>query len=256
MVKNSRKQSGSISFTVIVFIVAALLGALGFIFWKNMSQTQGTTNNTSETFCKDSKDLTAASGAFCSDEIGIKLTVPEVFYGKFEKTDNYEIFKGTVDYTTRTTAGYSDVVYSAVITRNDDFTLTVARESLRSGYVDVGHMLQGTYYDTETGLLSLATSPTQNYNSTTDSYAASGEYAVADTVPSFIVGGVRFYHGSLADAGSRIETYFAVINDSIVKIKLAHAGYMGPTENGPSTIDADQVFSDLDNAIKRIEQIP
>jgi hypothetical protein len=258
MIKNSQRRAGSAHIVIIVILAIAIIGALGFVAWKNflsphdsrpaikVSQTKGS---------KCENDVVEKNGTFCSEEIGIKLKVPTVFDGKFEKTSNYEIFKGTVDYTTRTSAGHSDIVYSAVITGNDEFTFTIAKEPLRSGYVDVDHMLRSTYYDTKTGLLSLTTSPIRNYSSTTDSYVTSGEYAVADTVPSFVVNGVKFYHGSDRDAGARYETYFAIVNGSIVKIKLTHGGYIGPEENDPSTIDADQVFSELNNAIKSVELI-
>ncbi len=261
MINNSFGQKGNAHVVIIIILVLAIIGVLGFIAWQNFlapkdvqPTAQVSVNQTKESDC-ESGDI-EKDGTFCSEEMGIKLKVPAVFDGKFEKTDNYEIFKGTVDYTTRTSAGNSDVVYSAVITGSDEFTLSVAKEPLRSGYVDVGHMLQGTYYDTETGLLSLTTSPIRNYNSATDSYTVSGEYTVSDTVPSFVVDGVKFYHGSIGDAGMRYETYFAVIKDSFVKIMLKHSGYMGPAENDPSTIDADQVFDELDDAVKGIELIP
>lgn len=258
MVKKSKKQTGSVHI-IIVIIVVAIIAALGFVAWKNFLAPKDVQPiaEVSQTKGSDCGSVAVEVDAtFCSKEIGIELKVPSIFYGKFEKTDNYEIFKGTVDYTTRTSAGNSDVVYSAVITGSDEFTFSIAKEPLRSGYVDVGHMLQGTYYDTETGLLSLTTSPTRNYNSATDSYTTSGEYAVADTVPSFVVDGVKFYHGSASDAGARHETYFAVVNGSIVKIILKYAAYMGPAENDPSTIDADQVFDELDEAVKAVKLIP
>lgn len=258
MIKNSQYQAGSAHIVIIVILIVVIVASLGFVVWKNFfvpkdSQPTAEVSQTKDSECES--DVIEKNGVFCSEEIGIKLKAPMVFDGKFAKTDNYEIFKGTVDYTTRTSAGHSDIVYSAVITGNDEFTFTIAKEPLRSGYVDVGHMLQSTYYDAETGLLSLTTSPTQNYNSTTDSYTTSGEYAVAATLPSFVVDDVKFYHGSVGDAGTRYETYFAIVNDSIVKIKLTHSGYMGPAENDPGTIDADQVFNELDGAVKSLEFI-
>lgn len=259
MIKSSQRQDGSAHVIIIVIIVLAIICVLGFLAWKNFLTPHDAQRNSEVVQTKDSDcdgDPIEKGGIFCSEEIGIKLKVPAIFEDKFEKTDNYEIFKGTVDYTTRTSAGSSDLVYSAVITGSDEFTFSIAKEPLRSGYVDVGHMLQGTYYDTETGLLSLTRSPTRNYNSATDSFTTSGEYAVSDTVPSFVVDDIKFYHGSVGDAGKRYETYLAVINGSFVKIILKHDGYMGPVENDPSTIDADQIFDELDDAVKGIEIIP
>jgi hypothetical protein len=260
MLKTSHSQTGSAHVVIIVIIVVGLLGALGFVAWKNFFAPKDNEPIVTEAVqTKDAEceaDVIEKNGVFCSKEIGIKLKVPTIFEGKFKKVDNYEIFKGTVDYATSTSAGTSDVVYSAPITGTDAFTLTIAKEPLRSGYVDIGHSLQGTYFDMGTGLLSLTTSPIQSYDSATGVSTASGEYAVADTVPSFVVDGVRFFQGSLGDAGLRVETYFAVVNNNIVKIKLTNNGYMGDPADDPSTIDAEQVFSELDNAIKAIELIP
>ncbi len=258
MIKQCQRQTGSTHVVIIGILVVVIIGVLGLLAWKNFLapqnvKTPAVVSRTEDSNCEGS--IVEKNGTFCSEEIGIRLKVPAIFDGKLKKTDNYEIFKGTVDYKTRTPAGNSDVVYSAVITGSDKFSFSIAKEPLRSGYVYVEHMLQSTYYDAETSLLSLTTSPKSSYNSATDSYTTSGEYAVADEVPSFVVNGVKFYYGSSGDAGVRIETYFAVINGSIIKIKLTHNGYMGPEENDPSTIDADQVFNELDKAVKTIELV-
>lgn len=259
MTKNPQTQTGSAHIIIIVILIVAIIGALGFVIWNNFLAPKDDQPNPKVSQTKDNKcegDTVEKNGTFCSHEMGIKFKVPTVFEGKFEKTDNYEIFKGTVDYTARTSAGNSDIVYTAAITGNEEqLTLTIAKEPLRSGYVDVGHMLQNTYYDAETGLLSLITAPTRSYNSTTDSYTTTSEYAIAGTVPSFVVDGVKFYHGSVGDGGARYETYFSVVHGSIVKIKLTHSGHMAAVENDPSRIDAGQVFNELDDAVKNIELI-
>ena len=258
MIKNSQTQTGSAHIFIIVVFIIAILSVLGFVVWDNFLAPKDIPPAKEVSQTKASKCESAVveeNGVFCSKEIGIKLRVPQVFEDKFKKTDNYEVFKGTVDYSTRVSAGESNIVYSAIITGNDEFTLTIAKEPLRSGYVDVGHMLQGTYYDIDTGLLSLVTTPVRNYNSTNDSYTTSGNYAVGETVPSFVVDTVKFYHGTVGDAGARYETYFAVVNGSIVKITLKHGGYIGPEENDPSTIDAEQVFHELESDMKQIQLI-
>jgi len=251
MIKNSQKQNGSALVVAVIVLMVVVISALCYVVWNNFlipkddRSTIGEVNQVIESDDKECKaDTIEENGIFCSEEIGIKLKVPSVFNGKFEKTDNYEIYKGTVDYTTRTSAGDSNTVYSAIISGNDQFSLTVASEPLRSGYVGIGHSLQNTYYDAETGLLSLTMNDTP------------GNYAVGDTVPSFIVNGVKFYHGSVGDAGARYETYFAVINGSIVNIMLKHGAYMGPSENDPSTIDSEQVFNELDSEMRKIELVP
>ena len=257
MLMNSRKQEGSALVVVIVIIAVAVLGTLGYVVWNNFIAPKNAPSEEQKAQTKDGceSDAVEKSGTFCSEDVGIEFKIPTVFEGKIKQTDNYEVFKGTVDYTTRTSAGNSEVVYSAVITGTDEFTLSIAKEPLRSGYVDVGHMLQGTYYDVQTGLLSNVTSPTYEYDSTTDTTITTGEYSVGETVPSFTAQGMKVYKGIIGDAGTRIETYFIVINESIVKITLNHGAFMGPQEDDPSTIDADEVFSELDAAIKDLKLV-
>jgi len=256
MIKNSYKQNGSVHVVIIIILVAAIVGALGYVVWKNFISTNTTpeaqTTQTEDTGCKPGIET---NGVFCSDDLGVTFQIPVVLQGKIKSSNNYEVFKGTVDYDTRTSAGTSNAVYSAEITGSDEFTLIISKEPLRSGYVDVGHGLAGTYYDADTGLLSSVTTPTQAYDSATDTTTKLGDYAVGETVPSFMVGNVKVYHGSVGDAGTRIETYFAVINGSIVKIKLTHGAFMGPSENDPATIDADVVFAELDSAVKTMKLI-
>jgi len=261
MIKHSQRQTGSALVVLIIVIVVAIIGALGWVAWNNFfvssndSQLATETQQVDAKPCGDDDAIMEKDGFFCSDQIGIRLAIPGILAGKFQKTDNYEIFKGTVDYTTRASAGNSDVVYTSVLAGSDNFTLTIAKEPLRSGYVDVAHANQSTYYDKGTGVLSNVTSPTKSYDSTNDTYVTSGSYAVASPVPSFEVAGTKIYHASVGDAGTRIETYFMVINSSIVKIKLTNNGYMGAPENDPTTIDAAKIFDEFDASVKKIELI-
>ena len=237
--------------TVVIILVVIFIGVLGYFVWGKFvskddtpQSTTGTNQSTSVT-CTTPEGSIEKDGVVCSEEIGIKFKTPTIFEGKFEKIDNYEVFKGGTDPRIRTSVGESNVVYEAAISGTDNFKLTIAKEPLRTGYVNVGHQLQNTFYDTDTGLLSNVNTPTDDDSS----------FTVGDTVPSFDVNGVKFYHGSVGDAGARIETYFAVIDGSIVRIMLSYTGYMGPEENNPSTIDADQVFNDLDAAVKNLTLI-
>lgn len=257
MLKKSQKQSRSALVILVIILMVVVVGSLGFVAWTKFSEPKQTAPVAEQSAPVVVADCEAGgvekNSTFCSEEIGVKFAVPTVFDGKFKKADNYEIFKGTIDYATRTTAGTSDIVYSAVISGSDNYTLTVAKEPLRSGYVDVGHSLQSTYYDAETGLLSLTNSPPLNYDSATGTYTSSGETTPGDAVPSFMIGDTKFYHGTIGDAGTLYDTYFAVIKGSIVKIKLAHGAYMGPPETDPTTIDYKQVFNEFNEALKNIE---
>ncbi len=256
------EQTGFAHAFLIIGLIVTLVGALGFIFWQNYIEKDSTrsTSNSNNTQPVDSSDpcegqegIAAGTNTFCSPQVGIKLQLPSIFLSKLNKTTNYEVFKGGLDPSTKISAGSSNIVYSAAITGNDDFTFTIANEPLRSGYAGVGHGLQETYYDVETGLLSNTKFPTRTYDSATDSYKTSGEFSIAATVPSFMADNVKVYRGTVGDAGTTIRTYFMVINENIVKIELRHVGYMGPTENDPSTVDSEQIFNELDAGVKDIE---
>jgi hypothetical protein len=260
MIKKSRKDSGSIFIIGVIFMTVVILGAVGYVAWNKLftpGTKQETTqqNNTAAKPCKNNEGAIEKDGVVCSEDIGVKFKSPTIFNDKFKKNDNYEIFKGTIDYGTRTSAGYSDVAYSAVIAGTDNFTLTIAKELLRTGYVGVYHGLQNTFYDAGTGILSNVESPMTTYNLANDSSTTTGTYKLGKEVPSFVADNIKFYKGSNGDAGQTGEMYFAVINGSIVKIELKHGAYMGPDSDDPSTIDPKPVFDQLDEAIKNIKII-
>lgn len=245
MLKN---QSGSaLHITIIIILVVAVLGLLGYVLWNNFLRTSPSdapTASTTEPFCSAEETETADNGTFCSENIGIKFDVPLIFKGSIGEAENYEVFSGTVDYETRMSAGMSEKVFEAKITGNDNYTFTIAKEPLRSGYVDVPHMLSGAYYDQTTGNLSEV-----------PVVSASDEAVVGDDVPSFTVDGTRIFKGTLGDAGTVIITYFAVINDKIIKITLNNSGYMGDPADDPTTIDLTEVLEEFEAGIKALKTL-
>ena len=258
--KNSQNQDGSVLIIGVIVIAVVILGAVGYVAWNKFfaADTKQETTQQDDAVtkpCENNEGTIEQDGFICSEDIGVKFKSPTIFNDKFQKNDNYEIFKGTIDYATRTSAGSSDVAYSAVISGTDNFTLTIAKELLRTGYVDVYHGLQTTFYDAQTGVLSTVESPMTTYNSADDSSTTTGTYKLGKEVPSFVVDGIKFYKGSNGDAGQTGEMYFMVINGSIVKIELKHGGYIGPDSDDPSTIDPKPVFDQLDEAIKNIKII-
>jgi hypothetical protein len=254
-------QTGSAHIAAIVVLVIALVGALGYIFWNNFLNKEETavskTENTSaaKQVCADGENETAEKGTFCSDEMAIKFAVPGIFTGKLAKADNYEVTESSLGPDGEKSAGTSELVYSAKMTGNDNFTFTIAQEPLRSGYVDAPHALQTTYFDKSTGELTQVNIPMSRYDSAKDDYVLSGEYSKGAVVPSFDVDGIRVFKCSNGDAGRAGNIYLAVINDKIVKISLQHDGYMGDPANDPTTIDADKVFEELDKSIKALNVI-
>lgn len=252
-------QAGGAHIIIIVGVVIVLLGALGYVFWNNSINKkeavvpQVENKPAAKEFCAPGENVAAEKGTFCSEDMRIKFTVPGIFVDKLAKIDNYPVFEGPLDPHAKKSAGTSELAYQAKITGNDNFTLTIAKEPLRTGYVDVPHLLQGTYFDQATGELTRVNMPTLNYDSRTGTYAQSGEDTKGEAVPSFVVDDVRFYRGTNGDAGITENVYFAVINNKIVKISLKHQGYMGDPAKDPTTIDADKVFEELDKAIKTIK---
>jgi len=253
--RKNKSEIGNAHVIVIGALVVALIGLLGFVFWNNFmkkdtSAAKKETVSKLEKFCTDGQDTTAKNGTFCSTDVGIKFTVPNIFTGKLAKADNYEVFQGSLDPNTKTSAGTSEAVYKATISGNDNFTFTVAQEPLRTGYIDVTHALQNTYFDQATGELTLVNMPTIHYDSVTNASTKSGDYSKGDAVPSSSVDGVQFFKGSYGDAGQIGETYFGVVNNKIVKISLKYMGYMGDPSKDPSTIDSNKVFDEFANNMK------
>lgn len=252
-------QIGSAHVAVIVVLVVALI-VLGFVFWNSFLKKETTVSQAEDKpqvkgFCSNGENAAAENGTFCSKEIGVKFTVPSIFVNKLVKIDNYEVFEGPLDPNAKKSAGASENVYRATISGNDNFVFTVAQEPLRTGYVGVAYMLQGTYYDQATGDLTLASGPTNHYDSTTNTFTTTGSYSKGEVVPSFSADGARFFQGSIGDAGQVEHIYFGIINNKIVKISLKHAVYMGDPANDPTTIDAGKVFDELDKSIKALKVI-
>jgi hypothetical protein len=256
--QKKKSQIGSVHVIVIAVAVAIVIGALGFVFWNNflkkdssVSKTEDKTTTKPADFCAKGQNLMAENGMFCSKEMGIKFAVPSMFNNKLAKTDNYEVFQGPLDPNAKKSAGMSESFYRASIEGKVSFTFTVAQEPLRTGYVDVYHALQNTYFDQSTGELTRVNMPTRNYNSATDSYTVSGEYSVGEAVPSFDVNGVRFFKGSNGDAGQTENIYFGVVNNKIIKISLKSAA--DPAVESSS--DADRMFSEFDKSMKMLEVV-
>lgn len=260
--RKNKSQTGSAQAVVAIMVIVVLVGVLGFVFWNNflnkktdVVQTNGNKAKVEEP-CTGAQNTAAEKGVFCSKEIGIKVTVPSIFTNKLAKATNYEVFKNSsLNPDSKQSAGMSENVYSAAIKGNDNFTFTIAQEPLRTGYVGVGHLLQNTYYDQADANLTLVKSPTSYYDSTTGTSTTTGSYGKGEVVPSFTADGVRFFKGSIGDAGQTEITYFGVVNGKIVKISLKHAGYMGDPSRDPSTINADSVFAELDAAVKALKVI-
>jgi hypothetical protein len=259
--KSVNDERGSLHIILIIIATIAVIGSLGFVFWSNFLSKNRVVEHTvtppsSKAFCLKDENITASKGVFCSEEIGIKLAIPSFLTGKLTKVDNYEIFQGGLDYNTRESAGHSERVYRASITGDDNFTLTIAQEPIRTGFVDVGYKLSSTYYDRETGDLTLVDSLGSYYDSTTDKYTPLGNtYSKGEVVPSFYVDNIRVFEGGLGDAGMVANTYFFVIGKKIVKISLHYSDYMGPVATDPTTIDADGVFEEFKNSIRNIKTI-
>ncbi len=253
-------QNGFARVAVIIAVTVVLAGVLGYVGWANFINKDASLPGASLFGLNDDGKTSDPCGGingsvFCSTEVGIKLDVPKIFENQFKRGDNYEVYKGPLDYEKQTAAGKSDVVFEASSRSEDTFTLVIAKEPLRSGYIGIGHKLQNTYFDEKTGQLTTVVAPTSSYDSSTDTTTTTGEYKVGDVLPSFMVGEVKVYHGSIADAGARIESYLAVINGSIIKIKLSHYANIGPSEGEKQSTDSDRVFNELDASVKKLELV-
>lgn len=260
--KKHYSQTGSAHMVIIVGVVILLLGALGYVYWNNFLNTKQTAAPkvaspiAAKEFCSAGENVAAENGVFCSDEMGIKFAVPSILTNKVTKSRDYPVHKGPLDYNARQDAGMSELTYAASVTGNDNFVFTVAKEPLRTGYLDVYQGLQNIYFDEKTAEFSLVNMPTRTYDSATDSYAQSSGFTMGEALPSFDVDGHKFYKGAGGDAGMTHNVYLAVVNSKIIVIQLVHSERLGgPDTNGPTRIDPNKVFDELDRSIRALQVI-
>lgn len=260
MIKISSRQVGSVHVVVIAVLVLALVGALGFVFWQNFMQpakddktVQTSQKDLSEKpaeICAGYGDAVEKDKVFCSKDIGIEFKIPDIFAGKFQKKENYEVFKGGMEDASGSPAGKSLYNYAAdVVSGDETLTLSVAKEPLRSGYSSMGHALQRTYFNENNGDLSLVKGPEAHYDSTTNTRTITGGWGVGELVPYFNVGNAKVYHGKIGDAGVLEDGYLTVLRDGIVVIKIKHA--VNPMET--AALDADKIFVELDTYLKQLK---
>jgi len=243
MIKSSSSQNGSAFVAIIIVLLIAIIGALGFVFWQNFIQSPDTPVNQENLsrpdktapapLCAGGSDTVEQNGIFCSESIGVEFKIPEVFAGKFQKKENYDVYQGPRDSSKKSPAGKSLEYYEAVVTSGQEtletLSLSVAKEPLRSGYTSVAHALQWTYFDATTGNL----------------------YTVVNDklVPSFNVTGTKIYRGQAGDAGVVEDGYLMVVNGYLVIIKIKHVANPMDTP----VLDNKKPFEDLYNYLKQLK---
>lgn len=256
-----KRKSKRKPIVTILVLLLGFIGGLGYVGW-NEFQRINAANKVGEVvvkettagqfeqvdpLCAQGEDDKATSGTFCSEEMGIKFAVPKLFVGNIAKAANYPVYQSQLNPSTKTRAGSSLAVYSATASSAGAYTFTIAQEPLRTGYVDVHHALQDSYFDATTKELFRVTTPTAQYNYTTNSTTTSGVYAKGEAVPSFTTSSTRFYEGTNGDAGTMENIYFTVINDKIVKISLKYVGNPAGGTTAPT-----KVYDELTKSLKAL----
>jgi hypothetical protein len=262
MVKNSSSQNGSAFVTIIVILTVAVIGVLSFVFLQNFTQSDEAKGNsiaTEEKFeqrpeqlCANTNHVTEAEGVFCSEDIGLEFKVPEIFKGKFQKAENYDIFEGSMEDPQGTYAGKSIVNYEAVIKpEQETLSLSISKEPLRSGRSSIGHALRSTYFNSNDRSLYFVEGDTSEYDSSTDSYRITQNGYAGEPIPSFKVENMRIYHGKTGDAGVVEDGYLMVVDDQLVIIKIKHAA----NPMNENTIDYEKPFAELNRNIKQLRAL-
>lgn len=258
MVKNSYSQNGSVFTVIIIILVVAIVGVLGFAFWQNITRSgevassskkvQEAINQNREKVCANSTDNVEAGGVFCSEDIGVRFQVPEIFKGKFQKAENYDITEGSMEELKGNGVGKSIANYRAVVTSGEEsLSLTVSKEPIRSGYSSIGHALRSTYFNAETRNLYFVEGAKSEYDSTTDTYKVTQQGYAGESIPFFDVDGAKVFYGNIGDAGVIERGYLMVMSNHLVVVKIKHA--INPM-NEP-VIDIDRPFADLDSYLRR-----
>jgi prepilin-type N-terminal cleavage/methylation domain-containing protein len=200
---------------IMAVVIVGLLSAVGWLYISNQSHEQsspkGSPTNTSAKKVDTKKDkcsggdITAKSGTFCAEDVGLHLSVPDVFKGKIKKINNYTVMTQNTIQEQGKVFGKSETAYEATLTgKNDTYSLTIAVEPLRNfrpkSYTP-------SLFNRDTG---------QMY------YIDSSKEA-----ESTILDGVKFYNYGIGDAGSVSSIYMAVINDRIVVVSLVSQQQLG-----------------------------
>lgn len=232
-----RRSKGKIIAIILFVLLLGLVGA-GLYAWNEflkinaannvgeatIKQSSGGVVEAAKASCANGEDTSATSGMFCSEDMGIKLFVPKLFVGTMTESGNYQVYTGSLNPNAKVPAGTSQHVYTGTGASGGTFTLTIAKESKRTGYIGFYHALQDTYYDASTDQLTLVKSPTSQYDSSTQQTKTTGTYTKSEPVPAFTAGTVRFYEGRSGDAGNTTNSYLTVVGDSFIKISLKYVG--------------------------------
>lgn len=245
----------------IVIAVLAVLGGLGYVLYQNflapkespvVAEQANDLPLEANIICADGEDEQASEGIFCSVEMGIKFEVPEIFTNTLAVTDNYDVGQGPLDPDDSESAGTSDKLIEAVVEADGMYNFRIAMEPLRTGYIDVPHLLTGTYYDEDSHLLTGVNTPEIMYDAETDTTTRTGEYSIGDTVPSSTYGGVKVFKAVFGDAGTQIVTYVFESHEKLYKVTLNNTVPLGPeTSYDYDVIEA--VFLEFDDRISTLE---
>lgn len=106
------KEKGSASLIVIIFLIIALLGALGFIFWQNVMQNNQTNTETQSTqeVQKDTEEMTVENGRITGSLTYPSEGIPDdlIVYAKnIESDEMYSTDEHLFDDTYEYGVGYS-----------------------------------------------------------------------------------------------------------------------------------------------------
>lgn len=208
-------------------MVLALAGALVWLYFQKADEPETTTTPTvskttekvTEPACKG--DKMGDDSYFCLSGIPVNVPVPDEFAGKFRPM--------TVADENRLAGSSAEIGTE----KSTLYTLSISTETVRDGDIGVSHALSSTTFDSK------------NYTLTTN--------VNKEAVPSVKIDGVTFFRGSIGDAGVLTTTYVGVVDDKLVKIRLASQSYMGPPEGRePSSIDMQTLYDQFDADVKNL----
>jgi hypothetical protein len=182
--------------------------------------------------CGADENEKAGKGVFCSEAIGVKLRVPDLFKGKLARGENYDLYDKD-----GAAVGQSELVFEATVKDPADsdmantYRLIIARTPLVSR--------QGPCFD-----------PCEFDSKTRTLYA--GE--TGKEAESVTVDGIKFFKGVIGDGGDYIVTYMGVVGDKVIEITLISGTYLGPGEEKHS-VNQEKLFIDFDKLVKTLRAL-
>ena len=132
---------------LLIAVLISVVGFAGYYVWnENQDSNTGNSNNQISSdeqnlseeneemlFCATGEDLTAASGQFCSNKLGIEVSVPEYFAGKLQEGSRSQgVSSSSTSFADSGTVDSSTAYYYEETENSDSVSFSISEYPLTS----------------------------------------------------------------------------------------------------------------------------